>query len=1153
VGEGGFGVVYDVHDEVEDRRVALKLLRRRDASVAELKREFRTVADVAHPNLVGFHELVADGDQWFITMELVEGPRLDRWLERVLPNAPGEEQTSWWDRFNSVMTQLVDGVAAIHAAGAVHGDIKPSNILVEEATGRLVILDFGLAGVIGEAPTRRGGTPGYVAPECARGEPTTPASDWYSVGVVMEDMLALNSSSPSARLSEAMHALLSADPRQRPVATELRALFADAGGERQKSPTLMSQRSDVFVGRRGPLDVLRGAYDDMVDGKPSALFVHGVPGIGKTALCDNFLRQVEHEGALVLAARCYERESVPYKSLDGIVDAVAHYMQTLSAERVKELLPDDVYLLAEIFAGLRDVTSFEQRPFEAAAPDAQQTRQRAFTALKQLLAAIAKTQPLVLFVDDLQWGDVDSSRLLVEILDPPNEPVMLFIGAYRSGDQPHSAALDALLTDASGSGRERPTLTLEPLDDDAAAALAVGAHDELATYDVAALTRESGGHPLFLLELVGARRRASGATTMREIIDERVGALTGESRRVLELASAAGRPISRDVLFEASRIGGKGHDVVRRLVAHRMLRSSGTAMHDVVEPFHDRLRELVLDRTDRTELRDLHNDLATALIAHGGDPETIADHLDEAGEHARAGDYALQAAGIAREALAFDRAARLYQRALEGLDLDRRRRVDLLERLGRALADAGRGADAARALSTAAQAHGGDTRDLRRRAAEQLLVSGRDREGLVLLREVLKEFNIPFPPNVTAAFLGMIATGIAMSVRGGRFKSRTQSELDPELLLRLDVLESAARGLEFHDLWRSCFYMNLFTLLSLRVGEPHRALRGLANLVGSLALEKGVTPAAQKLADETLEHAARIDDPVAAQTVHRNLALGFGYSSGLWRDGIAHFELAEEILVARCAGNMRDLRYCRMKSSLGRLRLGELRELADRCDAQLREAVDRGDLIARTALQVYAKAPLLLAGDDPVAAQRMLATSQLPSIGVFRLYHTLALGDAYLYAGDDDTAAGIWSKWWPEFRQSQLGHLPLFKLDAVRGYAAALIARGDRQSLQRVKKLCKSLSNDTVHGMRATRQMLLAGIAAREGNRVRVDELLTAATHGFEEAQMKLHAAACRYTRGAILGVDELVERAEDVMRSEMIIRPDRWARMYIPISEVRT
>ena len=83
-----------------------------------------------------------------------------------------------------------------------------------------------------------------------------------------------------------------------------------------------------------------------------------------------------------------------------------------------------------------------------------------------------------------------------------------------------------------------------------------------------------------------------------------------------------------------------------------------------------------------------------------------------------------------------------------------------------------------------------------------------------------------------------------------------------------------------------------------------------------------------------------------------------------------------------------------MKAALGRLRLGELRELATRCDAQLREATDRGDHLARTALQIYAKAPLLLAADEPETARRVLGTSELPSGGVFRLYHACTVADA---------------------------------------------------------------------------------------------------------------------------------------------------------------
>ncbi len=118
IGEGGMGVVYEAFDDERKAKVALKTLNRLDAaSVYGLKNEFRALAGVVHPNLVRLHELFAEGDSWFFTMELVPGERFDRWV-RPEPAARVLDE----GRLRAAFAQLVDAVNAIHAAGKLHRD-----------------------------------------------------------------------------------------------------------------------------------------------------------------------------------------------------------------------------------------------------------------------------------------------------------------------------------------------------------------------------------------------------------------------------------------------------------------------------------------------------------------------------------------------------------------------------------------------------------------------------------------------------------------------------------------------------------------------------------------------------------------------------------------------------------------------------------------------------------------------------------------------------------------------------------------------------------------------------------------------------------------------------------------------------------------------
>ena len=180
------GVVYRVHDVETDTDVALKTLRTwNPEEIYRLKQEFRSLADIRHPNLVEFFELFTTDTDCFFTMELVEGSTI---VEHLRAAPRGETH------LKGVLTQLVEALATIHAAGRLHRDVKPSNVLVTPSA-RVVVLDFGLATVFtgyGAGDTLSGvlaGTPVYMAPEQVGGAPPAPPADWYAVGVVLYEAL----------------------------------------------------------------------------------------------------------------------------------------------------------------------------------------------------------------------------------------------------------------------------------------------------------------------------------------------------------------------------------------------------------------------------------------------------------------------------------------------------------------------------------------------------------------------------------------------------------------------------------------------------------------------------------------------------------------------------------------------------------------------------------------------------------------------------------------------------------------------------------------------------------------------------------------------------------------------------------------------------
>jgi serine/threonine protein kinase len=180
LGEGGMGVVYSAFDHVLERKVALKVVhpqrRASEQNEERLLREAKAMARLSHPNIATVYDVGSQRGQTFLAMELVEGTTLSAWL--------GSPRS--WREVVRVFLLAGRGLAAAHAAGIVHGDFKPHNVLLG-ASGHVQVADFGLALLVsgvegGDASARVAlhGTPGYMAPEQLAGGPPTPSADQFS-------------------------------------------------------------------------------------------------------------------------------------------------------------------------------------------------------------------------------------------------------------------------------------------------------------------------------------------------------------------------------------------------------------------------------------------------------------------------------------------------------------------------------------------------------------------------------------------------------------------------------------------------------------------------------------------------------------------------------------------------------------------------------------------------------------------------------------------------------------------------------------------------------------------------------------------------------------------------------------------------------------
>ncbi len=190
LGRGGMGVVWRARDERLGRDVAIKVLHSWVADDPELRdrfdREASALARLEHPNVVRLYDVLEEGGQTMLVLELVDGDGL-----HLL--AAGRALD--WAAARRFCAPVASGLAHAHARGVVHRDLTPSNVLVERGTGRVVVTDFGLARLVRSSTSAPvsgilAGTPEYWAPEQATGEATGPATDLYALGCILFQLLA---------------------------------------------------------------------------------------------------------------------------------------------------------------------------------------------------------------------------------------------------------------------------------------------------------------------------------------------------------------------------------------------------------------------------------------------------------------------------------------------------------------------------------------------------------------------------------------------------------------------------------------------------------------------------------------------------------------------------------------------------------------------------------------------------------------------------------------------------------------------------------------------------------------------------------------------------------------------------------------------------
>jgi serine/threonine protein kinase/tetratricopeptide (TPR) repeat protein len=671
-------------------------------------------------------------------------------------------------RVLTVMRRLLGTLAFVHGEGIVHRDIKPQNVFLRDGD-QPVLVDFGMAsrsaGIMGrevlDLTLEVVGTPAYMAPEQIWGIPVDSRGDLYAIGCVLYELLTgrppfLGSSSvvmlhhlqmaprpPSElvagcprELDQLVLALLEKRPRDRiGHAEDVMHVLDELGAEPEP---LQPRRARAYVyrpelaGREAAMNRLDRAARDALRGAGGLMLIAGESGVGKTYLAMEAARATH--GFQIVAGTCalvgtfHQGPGGPQlHPFARLLQLVADRCTALGRAAADHLLGARGKILAEHEPGLA------QLPGQDAYPDppplhGTARRDRLLVALADTLAALAEQQPLLLVLDDLQWADDVSLRLLTGLGDDWfTGKRILVIGTYRVEeatpgigellDRPYTRSIElGSLDEASVGSLISDMLAIEAPPDALVGFLA--RHSEGNPFFVAEYLRTAtaegllrrGRHKRLLIGRAAAAGDPAAADltelalplTMPELVGRRLDGLAPAARDLARYASVIGREVDAEVLHDAAGVSDvEALEGVAELIARQVLEPTDAGGLRFV---HDKLCEIAYDRQDPAVRRAMHRAVAEAIerrvagtdaaprfhavlahhyLAAEVDAKAI-EYLEQAGERALAVAAYAEAVDLHRKLLALD-----DRRATARVAVPARRRARWERRLGEACANLG--------------------------------------------------------------------------------------------------------------------------------------------------------------------------------------------------------------------------------------------------------------------------------------------------------------------------------------------------------------------------------------------------------------------------------------------------------------------------------
>jgi PAS domain S-box-containing protein len=747
-GESAGAATYRARREADGLEVAMKLLHTdytRMADVTRFKHAYGIIERLDSERIVKVYGVEEHGDGLVLITEYSPGTALS-----VVPRTPRRLDVG---AFLGAAISMAEALADIHRGGLIHGDVRPQNILLGEG-GRVKLTGFGVDSIVTrekeEIYSHRvlSEVLPYTSPEQTgrMNRSVDYRTDMYSLGVVFYEMLTgrrpfeamdplelmhahlavkpappseVNPEAPGA-LSAITMKLLSKNAEDRYHGAEgLKADLEECRRQWEHSGRIGSfspgqhDRNDLFqihqklYGREGDVRKLIASFDDVLGGKRAIVLVSGYSGIGKSSLVQEILKPLAREKGYYISGK-YDQHNrdTPYSAVVQAFDALIKQLLCESEERITKwreailnALGSNAQVICDVLPCLKHIIG-EQPPVPALGPV--EARNRFNLYFQNFVSVFARqAHPLALFLDDLQWVDSASLRLITTILADESLKSLFFCGAYRDNEVSPTHPIIVALEELQESGMEVVNIVLEPL---RLVHLIELVNDSLKTGNGGALAsavlKKTGGNPFFVKQFMRHLHEAKVLVfdpamgwrwdlaqiekleytdNVLSLMAETIRRLPQATQEVLRLASAIGNTFELDVLDTVSeRSLDETYGSLDNALGEGLIVSSGEQYRFA----HDKIQEAAYSLIPAGDRPAFHYRIGKLLLGKL-DPERghnlfdIVNHLNSAGDLIQAPQERresvrrnLEAAARAQESAAFAAALKYLEHGMSMLPED---------------------------------------------------------------------------------------------------------------------------------------------------------------------------------------------------------------------------------------------------------------------------------------------------------------------------------------------------------------------------------------------------------------------------------------------------------------------------------------------------